>query len=64
MRPDHQKLKATRKEGAKAERKDLENRRQPQSLSKQGHEQHESGQGHVRRRDGSGDDKGGPRSNG
>lgn len=57
MRPDRQKLQATQKEGGKREQKDLENRRQPQSASKQGHARKESGQGQVRRR---GDQEGAP----
>jgi len=64
MRPDHQKLNATQKEGAKDEAKDLANRRKPEAASRQGHEREASGQGHVRRLDGSRDEKGGPRSNG
>lgn len=64
MRPDQQKLRATQKEGAKDEQKDIENRHQPQAASKQGHQAEEAGQGVVRRRDGSDDEKGGPRSNG
>lgn len=54
MRPDKQKLRATQKEGAKDEQKDLENRRQPQAQSKQGHHDKEAGQGLVRRRDDAG----------
>lgn len=55
MRPDKPKLRATQKEGAKDARKDLENRRQPQAASKQGHARKESGQGSVRRRDSEGE---------
>lgn len=56
MRPDQQKLNATQKEGTKTEQKDLENRRQPESIGKQGHHKQESGQGLVRRRDDKGKD--------
>lgn len=51
MRPDKQKLQATQKEGTKREQKDLENRRQPQSAAKQGHQPQEAGQDLVRRRE-------------
>ena len=51
MRSDKQKAQATQKEGGKRERKDVENRRQPQAASKRGHEKCESGEGLVRRRD-------------
>lgn len=51
MRPDQQKLNAQQKEGAKTERKDLENRRQLTSPGKRGHHNQESGQGLVRQRD-------------
>lgn len=64
MRPDHQKLDATQKSGAKDQAKDIANRNQPQALSKRGHEEEHSGQGYVRRRDGSSDAKGGPGSEG
>jgi len=57
MRPDQQKLHAQHKEGLKNEAKDIENRRQPQAASKQGHRDDGSGQGLVRRRDGEGDNK-------
>lgn len=64
MRPDQQKLRATQKSGIKDEAKDLQNNRQLNAASKQGHQSEKSGQGHVRRQDGSRDEKGGPRSNG
>jgi len=51
MRPDKQKLNAQQKEGAKRERKDLENRRQPESPAKQGHHENETALGQVRRQD-------------
>jgi len=57
MRPDHQKLNAQHKEGAKDQPKDIENRRQPQAASKQGYHAEQSGQGLVRRRDGDQDNK-------
>lgn len=52
MRTDTPKARATHKEGAKREQKDVENRRQPKAASKQGHETAKSGQGLVRRQDG------------
>lgn len=52
MRSDKPKAQATQKEGGKRERKDLENRRQPQADSRQGHEKRESGEALVRRRTG------------
>lgn len=64
MRPDHQKLNATQKEGAKDQAKDLENRRQSQAASKRGHEPGNSGQGYVRRRDGRSDGKSEPHADG
>ena len=57
MRPDQQKLHAQHKEGMKNEAKDIENRRQPQAASKQGHQDQGSGQGVVRRHDGEHDGK-------
>lgn len=63
MRPDHQKLNATQQSGMKDEAKDLENDRQPEAASKQGHESKKSGQGHVLRRDGDGNDADRPRTN-
>lgn len=59
MRPDHQKLNATQKSGAKDDAKDIANRNQPQAMSKRGYEEEHSGQGYVRRRDGDSDRKGG-----
>lgn len=61
MRPDKQKLHATQESGMKDEQKDIANDRQPEALSKRGHETEKSGQGHVRRRDGSTDGEGNDR---
>lgn len=58
MRDDEQKRRATQKEGAKDEQKDLEDRHQAQSPSRQGHARKEAGQGVVRRRDGGPDTAG------
>lgn len=58
MRDDQQKLQATQKQGAKDERKDLEDRHQLKAPSKQGHARKEAGQGNVRRRDGEADTAG------
>jgi hypothetical protein len=63
MRPDRQKLDATQHAGMKDEAKDLENDRQPQAASKQGHESKKAGQGHVLRRDGDSGETGTPRTN-
>lgn len=58
MRTDHQKLNATHESGMKDEAKDIENDRQLEAPSRQGHESKKSGQGHVLRRDGDGRAKG------
>ena len=58
MRPDRQELNATQQSGMKDEAKDIENDRQPEAASKQGHEEKKAGQGHVRRRDGDHDREG------
>ena len=55
MRPDKPKLQSTQKEGAKREQKDLENRNQLKTPSKQGHVREESGQDVVRRQSGEDD---------
>lgn len=51
MRSDKQKTTSQKKEGAKNQQKDLENRRQPKSAAKQGHAKKSPALGQVRRQD-------------
>lgn len=51
MRTDKQKTTSRKKEGAKNQQKDLENRRQPKSAAKQDHARKTTALGQVRRQD-------------